>query len=621
MKTAKTIMTVFLMLVSGITMAQTGKWFPVPGANLNGNLNTIAFNGDTLYVGGSFTMAGGITANHVAKWDGSTWSTIGTGFDGRVLTFLFDGGYIYAGGNFNQAGGITANNIARWNGTSWDTLGSGFNNSIWGITTDGTYIYAGGSFTTAGGSPIKGIAKWDGTSWSSVNSNITYPSCLTQSGSDLYVGGTFGSPGSRITKWDGTSWSGLGTGVNFPVGAIEIAGNDLYAGGNFTMAGGNPANKIAKWDGTNWSALGSGLNNYVHAIETFGYNIYAGGEFTTAGGNPANHIARWDGTSWDSLGSGFESVVNVLVYHKNCLYAGGEFTMSGGDTVNYLARYVFAPTSPYGLSSSLAGMGGVTLTWSDSSDYEDGFVIERKYDTDTNWTVVDTTGAGIAMYTDSGLASGTYQYRVYSFNEGGNSSYSDTTMANIPVPPLPPHSLSLNVLDTGIVKLTWADSSNSEDGFVLERKDNVDTNWTAIDSLEADSVTYTDSGLTVGRTYEWRVYAFNAGGNSGYSNVVSSLITGIAGNSSLPDKYALYSNYPNPFNPSTKIKFDIPKSGIVKLTIYDILGRQVSTLINSELTAGRYEMEWNAGSYSSGIYFYRIEADGFVETRRMMLIK
>ena len=306
--------------------------------------------------------------------------------------------------------------------------------------------------------------------------------------------------------------------------------------------------------------------------------------------------------------------MNVLVYHKNCLYAGGEFVTSGDDTVNYLARYVFAPASPYGLSSSLAGMGGVTLTWTDSSDYEEGFVIERKDDTDTNWTVIDTTGAGIVVYNDSGLTPGAYRYRVYSFNEGGNSGYSDTAMANIPVPPLPPHSLSLNVLDTGVVKLTWADSSSSEDGFVIERKDNIDTSWTVIDTTGTDTVTYTDSGLTVGRIYEWRVYAYNAGGNSGYSNIVSSLITGIVGNSSIPDKYAIYQNYPNPFNPSTKIKFDIPKSGIVKLTIYDILGRQVSTLINNELTAGRYEMEWSAGSYSSGIYFYRIEAK--VSSRR-----
>ena len=62
-------------------------------------------------------------------------------------------------------------------------------------------------------------------------------------------------------------------------------------------------------------------------------------------------------------------------------------------------------------------------------------------------------------------------------------------------------------------------------------------------------MTYTDSGLIIGRTYEYRVYAYNEGGNSGFSNIVSSLITSITGNESLPDKYAIYQNYPNPFNP------------------------------------------------------------------------
>lgn len=87
------------------------------------------------------------------------------------------------------------------------------------------------------------------------------------------------------------------------------------------------------------------------------------------------------------------------------------------------------------------------------------------------------------------------------------------------------------------------------------------------------------------------------------------------------NSFTLLQNYPNPFNPTTKIKFDIPKSGIVKLVIYDILGREVSRLVNTKLTAGRYEMEWNAGGYASGMYFYRLETDGFVQTKKMMLVK
>ena len=96
-------------------------------------------------------------------------------------------------------------------------------------------------------------------------------------------------------------------------------------------------------------------------------------------------------------------------------------------------------------------------------------------------------------------------------------------------------------------------------------------------------------------------------------------ITPISGN--IPERYSLSQNYPNPFNPSTKINFAIPKNGFVKIAVYDILGRRVSNLINQNLNAGTYSIDFNGANLNSGIYFYRIEADGFVETKKMLLIK
>lgn len=87
------------------------------------------------------------------------------------------------------------------------------------------------------------------------------------------------------------------------------------------------------------------------------------------------------------------------------------------------------------------------------------------------------------------------------------------------------------------------------------------------------------------------------------------------------DKYALYQNYPNPFNPSTDIRFDLPKSGFVSLKIFDITGREVAREINQNLAAGTYKVTFNARALSSGLYFYKLETDGFVETKKMALIK
>lgn len=92
-------------------------------------------------------------------------------------------------------------------------------------------------------------------------------------------------------------------------------------------------------------------------------------------------------------------------------------------------------------------------------------------------------------------------------------------------------------------------------------------------------------------------------------------------NTTIPDMYALHQNYPNPFNPGTTITFDLPKSGFASLIIYDVLGREVAILLNKRLTAGSYIGKWNAEDYNSGVYFYRLTAGDYVETRKMLLVK
>jgi photosystem II stability/assembly factor-like uncharacterized protein len=89
----------------------------------------------------------------------------------------------------------------------------------------------------------------------------------------------------------------------------------------------------------------------------------------------------------------------------------------------------------------------------------------------------------------------------------------------------------------------------------------------------------------------------------------------------IPNKFLLHQNYPNPFNPATKIKFSLPKAGLVSLKIYNLLGQQVSELVNQNLNAGVYEYNFDGAGLPSGVYFYRLETGGVIETKRMMLIK
>lgn len=92
-------------------------------------------------------------------------------------------------------------------------------------------------------------------------------------------------------------------------------------------------------------------------------------------------------------------------------------------------------------------------------------------------------------------------------------------------------------------------------------------------------------------------------------------------NSEITDNFSLSQNYPNPFNPKTKIKFDIAQASFTKLVIFDLLGREVATLVNEELKPGRYEADWNASNFSSGVYFYKLISSDFVKTRKMVLMK
>ena len=89
----------------------------------------------------------------------------------------------------------------------------------------------------------------------------------------------------------------------------------------------------------------------------------------------------------------------------------------------------------------------------------------------------------------------------------------------------------------------------------------------------------------------------------------------------IPDKFKLENNYPNPFNPATNIKFQLPQNSFASLIIYDMLGRELMTLISEELTAGYYHYQFNAENIHSGVYFYKLQTSNYSETKRMLLVK
>jgi hypothetical protein len=131
--------------------------------------------------------------------------------------------------------------------------------------------------------------------------------------------------------------------------------------------------------------------------------------------------------------------------------------------------------------------------------------------------------------------------------------------------------------------------------------------------------------LATNTLYSWKVYAENAAGSGPYSaewSFTTSVTPVLSENvSEIPSEFALKPPYPNPFNPVTTIAFDLPRSSLVRLKIYDPLGREIETLIDGSLAAGEHEVAWHAYGLTSGIYLCRIEAGGFVDTRKLVLQK
>jgi hypothetical protein len=112
------------------------------------------------------------------------------------------------------------------------------------------------------------------------------------------------------------------------------------------------------------------------------------------------------------------------------------------------------------------------------------------------------------------------------------------------------------------------------------------------------------------------IYAQNINYNGTLGPVsVRNISTGIV------TKFVLYQNYPNPFNPSTNIRYELPINGFIKLVVFDALGREAETLVNEKQTAGTYEATWNASQFPSGVYFYKLQTEGFTETKKLILLK
>jgi hypothetical protein len=170
------------------------------------------------------------------------------------------------------------------------------------------------------------------------------------------------------------------------------------------------------------------------------------------------------------------------------------------------------------------------------------------------------------------------------------------------------------------INLVWTTATEiNNSGFEVERK-SANSDWQKMGfvngngtTTEKQFYTYTDRNLAEGN-YSYRLKQIDFNGSFEYSNVIEVLVV-------TPNKFELVQNYPNPFNPTTSISFSLPKSANVKLAVYNLLGQEVQTLINEFKEEGTHTVTFEAKNLNSGIYLYKLEADGFSSVRKMTLLK
>jgi len=174
--------------------------------------------------------------------------------------------------------------------------------------------------------------------------------------------------------------------------------------------------------------------------------------------------------------------------------------------------------------------------------------------------------------------------------------------------------------DSKNVNLNWATATEINNrGFEIERRYDK-TDWLEIGfvpghgtTTEKQNYSYIDQNVNAG-IYSYRLKQVDFDGTFEYSNEILVNVT-----ASL--EFTLDQNFPNPFNPNTLIKYSIPNSSQVSLKIFNTLGQEMETLVNEEKQVGTYEVNWNASNLQSGVYFYRLQAGSFVQTRKMILLK
>ncbi|HEX2786837.1 MAG TPA: T9SS type A sorting domain-containing protein [Ignavibacteria bacterium] len=661
----KLLALIILILTSNIASAgdpgATVGWSAL-GTGLNGEVKAITYYNGNLIAAGSFTMAGGLSANRIAMWNGASWSPLGQGVSGTVYALQVYNGNLYVGGLFTSAGGVTYTSyIARWNGASWSAVGTGLNDEVTSFAVFNGELIAGGKFNV--GSSYN-IARWNGTSWMPMGSGTNEDvNALTLWGDTLIAAGRFSTAGggsaSKIAKWYNGYWFPINNATfNDEIFSVGVFNDLLYAGGKFTIGTGVQSNYLVCFYGGNWVKVGNGVEDRIYSILYYGHSMVVGGQHKFSYNTIApdsvyvNRISVFDGLKWSGFYTGMNDKVNAVIEGPDgSLIAAGEFTTAGGRVANRIA--IWDTLSQVSISGTIRFRGS-------NLPVQGGYVKAVRVDLNTRQAlVVDSTNiTSSGNYTLNKVRRNdtvdviafpediieqdftpTY-YPSTPYWQGATRLYVSGNLTDINILVDTANAVSATGSVTGQVILNYTPPGFIGTGLGLDFKSSaivyakmggVFRNFGITDNYQIYSVTSLPAGSyemianRLGYTSDTVIVNVPAGGTVNNINFNLKPLdnpVGIdPGGIEIVKDFKLNQNYPNPFNPETTIEFTLDKPGFVSLKIYNILGKEIASFYNERLNEGNHMLKWNAGSHSSGVYYYKLSFNGVEQTKSMVLIK
>ena len=587
----------------GLTKYDGTNWTTYDTSNhtLPSNLvSSIAIDGsDTIWIGttphwnGSTYIGGGIT-----KFDGTNWTTYDTTNHSLPNNFVNSIAICQSGTKWIGSG----NALVKYDGANWTTYKtSDFglpNNSVTSIAID------------------VNSNKWIGTSCHDIISKFD----------SIYI------EGNTLIKLNEPNWT------TYTIGLLDNSVSSIAIDGNGTKWIGTNNGGLTKFDGINWT---TNWTTYIPG-DSYVTSITIDGSGNKWIGTWGSGFAKFDGTKWKifticNMGINVfysNRISSIAIDGNNTLWIGtcgyniyyplpGNYYYGGLINFNEINWSVYRSRLPNDYVTSVA----IDLSGNKWIGTDKGLV---KFD-GTNWTTYNTSNSrlpnnyvsSIAIDGNDTLWIGTDPYGNLSpYVGGGLAKFHDTTWTTYDTlnSKLPHNAITTIAIDRSGNK--WIGTKYLMNGAYtltgggLVKFDG--TNWTTYTTSNSGlpdnfvhSITIDGSGNKwIGTNGGLAVY--KEGGVVSVKEMPSKII---------PKAFTLFQNYPNPFNPSTSISFNLPSRSYVSLKVFDILGREVATLVSEMLFAGEHSRQWNASNMSSGIYFYRMQAGSFVETKKLVLLR